>query len=228
MSVAIENFVKILYHRSQDPELDTKPGSIAKSLGISQAATTDMARKLAARKLIDYHRYRELKLTPEGEKEAMKVLRKHRLWETFLHQTLGISLHEIHREAELLEHQTSDFLASKIYHYLKKPQFDPHGDPIPDENGKFHPHQKQLQLSRARSGQTYEITRLQSSDKEFFDFCKSKQLSIGSRLDVKQQFMDNRIIEITVSNHTLLLSEDISRLIYVKPADHTAKSSAGS
>jgi DtxR family Mn-dependent transcriptional regulator len=228
MSVATENFIKTIYYHSQDPELDTKPGSIAKALGISQAATTDMARKLAAKKLIDYHRYRELRLTEDGEKEAMRVLRKHRLWETFLHQTLGISLHEIHREAELLEHQTSDFLASKIYHYLKKPLFDPHGDPIPDENGKIRNDHKHLQLSMAKSGQTYEITRLQSSNKEFFDFCNIKHLSIGSRLIVKQQFLDNRITEITVRNHTLLLSEDLSRVIYVKPVNPTSKSSAGS
>ena len=228
MSIATENFIKVLYYHSQDPDLDTKPGSIAKALGTSQAATTDMARKLAGRKLIEYHPYRELKLTEEGKKEAMNVIRKHRLWETFLHQTLGISLHEIHREAELLEHQTSDFLAGKISDYLNRPMFDPHGDPIPDEHGKIQPDQKQLQLSRVKSGQRYQITRLHSSDKEFFDFCRKKHLSVGSVLEVKQQFLNNKMTEVVVKGHTLLLGESFSRMIYVKPVEKILRSSARS
>lgn len=228
MSVATENFIKALYHHIQDPDLDTKPGSIAKALGISQAATTDMARKLAGRKLVEYRPYRELKLTEEGTKAAMNVLRKHRLWETFLHQTLGISLHEIHREAELLEHQTSDFLAGKISDYLKRPLFDPHGDPIPDEHGNIRPDQEQLQLSRVKPGQRYQITRLLSSDKEFFDFCKKKHLSVGSGLEVKQQFLHHKMTEVVVRGQTLLLGENLSRVIYVRPVGKTSKSSAGS
>lgn len=228
MSVAIENFIKVLYHHIQDPDLDTKPGSIAKVLRISQAAITDMARKLAGRNLIEYHPYRELKLTEEGEKLAMNVLRKHRLWEAFLHQTLEISLHEIHREAELLEHQTSDFLAGKISDYLKRPQFDPHGDPIPDEHGKMQPDQEQLQLSRVKPGQCYQIIRLQSSDKEFFDFCREKHLSVGSGLEVKQQFPNNKMTEVVVKGLTLLLGENFSRVIYVRPVRKTSKSTARS
>src|SRR3989304_9227700 len=99
MSVSTENFVKIIYLFEQNQGFDTKPGSIAKGLGITNAAATDMSRKLAGKKLIYYEKYHQLKLTAEGKKMALKVIRRHRLWETFLYTTLNLTLHEIHREA---------------------------------------------------------------------------------------------------------------------------------
>src|SRR5690606_33049030 len=116
---------------------DTKPGNIAKKLGISNAAATDMAKKLAARELLHYEKYQALQLTDKGAKMAINVVRKHRLWEALLFKMFDMSLHEIHREAELLEHQTSDFLAEKISAYLGNPKFDPHGDPIPNADGEI-------------------------------------------------------------------------------------------
>ena len=108
MSISIENFVKAIYLQEQRMGEDTRPGTLAKLLNISNAATTDMARSLAQKNLVNYTKYQKLTLTPEGEKLALSILRKHRLWEAFLSQTLNLSLNEIHKEAELLEHATSD------------------------------------------------------------------------------------------------------------------------
>ena len=134
MSVAIENFVKAIYNNEKHDIANTKPGNIASKLGISSAAATDMAKKLDTKGLLNYEKYQKLRLTKKGEKMALNVVRKHRLWEAFLHKTFDMSLHKIHREAELLEHETSDFLAEKISAYLGNPKFDPHGDPIPNAN----------------------------------------------------------------------------------------------
>lgn len=98
-------------------------------LNITNAALTDMARNLASKNLIVYTKYKPLSLTLSGQLLAMNVLRKHRLWETFLHQTLQLSLLEIHQQAEMLDHFTSDFLSEKIYLFLGYPTTDPHGDP---------------------------------------------------------------------------------------------------
>jgi DtxR family Mn-dependent transcriptional regulator len=114
MSVAIENFVKTIYKNNNNDSNDTKPGNIAKKLGISNAAATDMAKKLALKNLLHYKKYQPLQLTKEGERMALNVVRKHRLWESFLHKTFDMSLHDIHREAELLEHETSDFWLKKL------------------------------------------------------------------------------------------------------------------
>ena len=137
MSVAIENFVKAIYKNDKHDSNDTKPGNIAKKLGISNAAATDMAKKLAEKDLLNYEKYQALQLTDKGEKMALNVVRKHRLWEALLFKMFDMSLHDIHREAELLEHQTSDLLANKISEYLGNPKFDPHGDPIPNELGEI-------------------------------------------------------------------------------------------
>ena len=138
MSVATENFIKAIYNLGRKHEGDTKPGSIASFLNISNAAATDMAKNLSKKNLVNYEKYKELKLTKEGELLALRIVRKHRLWEALLFKLFNMSLHEIHIEAELLEHQTSDFLAQKMDEYLEFPKYDPHGDPIPDVNGIIH------------------------------------------------------------------------------------------
>ena len=216
VSISTENFIKAIYKFEYSESLDAKPGSIARELGITGAAATDMARKLAVKKLIDYKKYQELRLTPSGEKMALGIVRKHRLWETFLYRVLGLSMHEIHREAELLEHLTSDFLAEKISMFLGNPVTDPHGDPIPDEQGFVQTDEDCVQLSSAESESEYEICRLSGSDKEFFDFCHSNNLTVGTRLRVVKQYVRNRMTETEVNNTRLLLSADLASTMFVK------------
>lgn len=215
ISISSENFIKAIYKFDKRNGADTKPGSIARELGITNAAATDMARKLSLKRLIEYQKYKELKLTSAGERVAINVVRKHRLWETFLHKVLGLTMHEIHREAELLEHLTSDFLAEKISQFLGNPTFDPHGDPIPDENGFIQYDEKVINLSTAEPGREYEICRLSGSDKEFFDFCHSNQLTIGAVLTVKNQYQKNKMTEIETNNFKLLLHADLGNIIFV-------------
>jgi DtxR family Mn-dependent transcriptional regulator len=216
VSISTENFIKAIYKFGQVEGLDTKTGTIARELGITSAAATDMARKLALKKLIDYEKYRDLKLTPAGEKMALCIVRKHRLWETFLHRVFGMSLHEIHREAESLEHVTSDFLAEKIDLFLGNPRTDPHGDPIPDERGTISPENDHTLLSMAEPDSRYEICRLSRSDKEFFDFCHANDLEVGSVIRVKRQYEKNRMTEIEVGDARLLLNDELAGTIYVK------------
>lgn len=216
VSIATENFIKAIYNSEQEESMDTKPGSIARALGITNAAATDMARKLALKNLIDYEKYRKLKLTAAGKKVALQVIRKHRLWETFLHQVFGLSLHEIHREAELLEHLTSDFLSERISLFLGHPTIDPHGDPIPDNQGFIPQDNESILLSSADDGREYEITRLSSSDKEFFDFCHANGLTVGSVLFVKKQYAKSKMTETEINNVRILLNVEIAGTLYVK------------
>jgi len=215
MSVATENFVKAIYKSKINHVTDTKPGNIAKLLGVSSAAATDMAKNLASKNLINYEKYKALELTKEGELLALKVIRKHRLWEAFLHKTFDMSLHEIHREAELLEHETSDFLANKISAYLGNPKFDPHGDPIPNENGDITTKDTSISLSKTKENQTYTISRLMSDDKEFFDFCALNHIKYGNQITVIKQFKNNKMTQIQINSNTILLNEEFSKIIYV-------------
>jgi len=215
MSVAIENFVKAIYKHKHHEHRDTKPGTIAKELNISSAAATDMSKKLSEKGLLQYQKYQELQLTNAGTKMALSVIRKHRLWEAFLFKTFNMSLHDIHREAELLEHQTSNFLADTISEYLGNPKFDPHGDPIPNADGEITTINNSVALSNTKEGQSYIISRLMSDDKEFFDFCALNGLKYGNTILVTKQFTKNKMTQIQVNNNTILLNEDFTNIIYV-------------
>ena len=214
MSIAIENFVKAIYKNGKKDN-NTKPGNIAKKLGISNAAATDMAKKLAIKELLHYEKYQQLQLTKKGEQMALNVVRKHRLWEALLFKIFDMSLHDIHREAELLEHQTSDLLADKISEYLGNPKFDPHGDPIPNAQGEITTVDTSVSLSNTIEGKTYVISRLMSDDKEFFDFCAQHGLKYGNTLLVSKQFSKNKMTQITINNNTILLNHDFTNIIYV-------------
>jgi DtxR family Mn-dependent transcriptional regulator len=224
MSISTDNFIKTIYKHHVDENNDTKPGSIAKKLGISNAAATDMAKKLAVRDLLYYEKYQPLRLTEKGTQLALNIVRKHRLWETLLYKLFDVSLFEIHREAELLEHQTSDFLARKLNDFLGNPKFDPHGDPIPNEKGEIPRNTSSLSLSNSKEGKTYVITRLMSEDKEFFDFCTLYGLKLGNHILVTNQFKFNNMTQISINNNTLLLNQSFTNIIYVheisdKPAE---------
>ncbi len=215
MSISVENFVKTIYKQSVLFKADTKLSTIAGLLSISNAAATDMARKLSERKLVNYTKYKPLTLTVSGNKLALNVLRKHRLWEAFLHQTLNLSLHEIHNEAEHLEHFTSDFLADKIEQFLGSPSVDPHGDPIPARDGNMMNDDSQV-LSEAQAGNSYKISRLFSSEKDFFDFCTANHIAVGSDIWVEKQYDLNRMTEIRINQNKLLLNELFTNVIFVK------------
>lgn len=215
MSVAVENFVKAIYKNGKLENNDTKPGNIAKELGISNAAATDMAKKLASKDLLNYEKYQELKLTDKGTKMALNVIRKHRLWEALLFKLFDMSLHDIHREAELLEHQTSDLLANKISEYLGHPKFDPHGDPIPNSEGEITTTDTSIPLSNGTEGKTYIISRLMSDDKEFFDFCAQNGIKYGNTVTVSKQFQTNKMTQIIVNNSTIILNDNFTSIIYI-------------
>ncbi len=216
MSISIENFVKAIYLQEQRIGEDTRPGTLAKLLNITNAATTDMARNLAQKQLVNYTKYQKLSLTPQGRALALNVLRKHRLWEAFLSKTLNLSLHEIHEEAERLEHSTSDFLADKIDEYLNYPAADPHGDPIPCTDGKETPDSDAIVLSEAEIDKEYIIVRLFSSNPDFFDFCASNDITIGTTVRVEKSFEEMKMIEVSIGEKQLLLNEEFTNIIYVE------------
>jgi len=217
MSVSTENFIKVIFINSQIQGLDTKPGSIARMLGISNAAATDMSRKLARKKLVNYTRYHQLTLTQKGREMALGVIRKHRLWEAFLYKTLNLSLHEIHREAEMLEHQTSDFLAEKLSAYLGHPGHDPHGDPIPMPGGEMEYAQDSKTLADAAPGAEYQVSRLFSSNEDFFAFCADNNIKPGQQLRVLKQYVTQDSTEIEINGQKILLNKSFTSIIYVKP-----------
>jgi DtxR family Mn-dependent transcriptional regulator len=134
----LEDYLKAIYVLEAHEGV-AKTGALAQHLGITPGSVTEMIKRIAdvSPRLIHYRQHHGVTLTAKGRKEAMSVIRRHRLLETFLHQTLGFGWEDVHAEAEILEHHLSDRMVRAIDRHLSYPKFDPHGEPIPDGNGNL-------------------------------------------------------------------------------------------
>ena len=140
-STSEENYIKTIFHLQQADETVTT-NELAAELKARPASITDMMKKLKAKKLLHYQPYQGFRLSSDGNKVALGIIRRHRLWEYFLSEKLNFTWDEVHEVAEQLEHVSSKKLIDKLDEFLGFPRTDPHGDPIPDANGKIEPVQK--------------------------------------------------------------------------------------
>src|SRR6201996_6306266 len=138
-TLAEENYLKSIYHLSLN-SINVSTNQIATLLNTRAASVTDMLKKLADKALINYTRYQGVSLTSSGEKIALHIIRKHRLWEYFLVEKLNFKWDQVHEMAEEMEHISSKELIDRLDKFMGYPKYDPHGDPIPDCNGQFKMH----------------------------------------------------------------------------------------
>src|SRR5688572_9062702 len=148
LSFTEENYLKTIYRLSEDGSKAVLTNEIAESMSTKAASVTDMVKKLSVKNMIGYEKYYGVTITKQGKSEALLVIRKHRLWETFLVEKLNFSWDEVHDVAEQLEHIQSPLLIEKLDEFLGFPTADPHGHPIPDKNGKVQS-VRQIPLSEA-------------------------------------------------------------------------------
>ena len=215
MTISVENFLKRLYELLFDRKEKATPGRLAEKLNISAAAVTDMAKKLASQDLIVYEKYKELEITSKGEEVALNVIRRHRLWELFLHKILHIPLEKVHMEAESLEHQTSDYLISVIEQFLDYPQFDPHGDPIPDVQGNMPETSGQKRLHKVAPG-VYTIERMTQQSQEIGNFFKIHGFELGKKILLDQVLKDIDALVIEIDKKKLVITSGMAKNIYVR------------
>ena len=136
-STAEENYLKAIFKITEKEGKTATTNAIAAALNTTAASVTDMLKRLAEKDLINYEKYRGVQLSSGGEQIATILIRKHRLWEVFLVNKLGFAWDEVHELAEQLEHIQGEALVERLDEYLGRPQFDPHGDPIPDAEGRW-------------------------------------------------------------------------------------------
>lgn len=215
MSVSTENFIKSIYLLKSDYGLKANSSNLSKQLNISHAAVTDMSRKLDKKGWIVYKKYKEITLTPDGEKMALNIIRRHRLWELFLSSVLNIPVTKVHQEAEILEHQTSDFLVDKIDEYLENPSFDPHGDPIPDVEGKF-PKNNNISLADGQQGKKYRITRVLQQNDSLIDFLIKNGVHLNTEITIEEKFQDASSMAISLNGKPIILNKEAIACIYVQ------------
>jgi DtxR family Mn-dependent transcriptional regulator len=215
LSITEENYIKAIYHLQQaDGNVSTN--EVAQGLATKPASVTDMLKKLKQKKILNYEKYQGFRLSNEGKKIALNIVRKHRLWEFFLVEKLQFGWDEVHEVAEELEHISSKKLIDKLDAFLGFPKFDPHGDPIPDVNGKMAA-QVQLNLLDLPINQLAEVSMVGSQSTELLELLKHKNISIGTKLEVKKKFSFDHSIEIKMKGqNAFTISQQLAQALFVK------------
>ena len=183
LSFTEENYLKSIYSLSDNGSKSVSTNSVAESSGTHPSSVNDMIKRLAQKKLIEYRKYKGVTFLSLGKKTALKIIRKHRLWEVFLVDKLGFKWDEVHEIAEQLEHIQSDKLTKKLDKFLDHPTVDPHGDPIPDERGVIKPVIK-IAVSDAPLNTTGIVVTVNSEDALLLRHLNEIGLNIGSKIVV--------------------------------------------
>ncbi|PWT76323.1 MAG: iron-dependent repressor [Bacteroidetes bacterium] len=214
-SVSKENYLKAIYHLQHESGT-VGTNEVAAQLQTSAASVTDMLKKLKKQKLLLYERYKGFKLTQEGRKMALQVIRKHRLWEYFLVEKLKFGWDEVHEVAEELEHVSSKKLIDRLDKFLNYPQTDPHGDPIPDDQGRINqlPSQCLLDMPLNKPARVSGIT---SQSSGILELLQHKNIGIGTRVEVRKKYPFDNSIELKIKNQPVItLSEQVAKNILVQ------------
>lgn len=215
LSFTEENYLKALLRITIDNGvIEVGTNELAAHLDVKPATVTDMLKKLKEKKLINYQKYGKIGLNDAGKKIALEILRKHRLWETFLYQKLDFNWDEVHEIAEQLEHIKSAKLINKLDAFLEFPQFDPHGDPIPTENGELKVVYKKT-LSEVVVGETCKLAAVKDNSAAFLQYVVKVGLGISSEVKViaRQEF--DAMMQIEVDGKTHHVSEKFADNIFV-------------
>lgn len=212
-----ENYLKAIFKISETEGVPVSTNSIAKSLNTSAASVSDMIQKLSKKKLVNYKKHKGVKLSKVGEKLATGLIRKHRLWEVFLMNKLNFAWDEVHDMAEQLEHIKSDELIIRLDEYLDFPKFDPHGDPIPDKNGKI-TIRKQIPLNELEVKKKGVVVGVQTHTKPFLNYLDKVQIALGSKITIleKQEFDESIKVKIEGRKQAEVLSNKVAKNIYVQ------------
>jgi DtxR family Mn-dependent transcriptional regulator len=214
-SVTEENYIKAIFHLQQEDDT-VSTNELAAMLHTRPASVTDMLKKLKTKKLLSYERYKGVRLSADGKKLALAIVRKHRLWEYFLFNTLQFGWDEVHEIAEELEHVTSKKLVEKLDAFLGYPRFDPHGDPIPDSHGKMIVRQ-QLNLTDLPINKPAEVSGVGSQSSELLELLKHRNISMGTKLEVKRRFSFDHSIEIRIKGQLpFIISQQLAQALFVK------------
>lgn len=211
-----ENYLKAIYKLSEaEPGAEVSTNSIAEALQTRPASVTDMLRRLGEKGLLSYQRYRGVLLTAEGRRLALLTIRKHRLWEVFLVQKLSFNWDEVHEVAEEMEHISSPLLVRRLDEFLGFPEFDPHGDPIPREDGAMLRPQHVL-LSELRPGQQGLLVAVKNTSQPFLQYLSKVGLGLGCSIEVLDKILFDNSLEISINKQAKTqISAEVSRNLFV-------------
>jgi DtxR family Mn-dependent transcriptional regulator len=220
LSFTEENYLKALLHLTIETGDKEEAGTneIAAHLNIKPATANDMLKKLKEKKLIDYEKYGKSSLTTSGRKLAIEVVRKHRLWETFLYEKLEFTWDEVHEVAEQLEHIQSSKLVDKLDKFLNYPVFDPHGDAIPTAKGEMKVPLKKT-LNEQEIGRSCMMIGVKENSSSFLQYVDKVGLSINKKIKVLSKQPYDELIEIEVNGKRFSVSPKFAENILIVSED---------
>ena len=197
LSFTEENYLKAIYRLSDNGLESVNTNSLAESMNTTPASVNDMMKKLSNKNLIGYKKYKGATLLPNGKNSALHVIRKHRLWEVFLVEKLNFKWDEVHEIAEQLEHIKSPILVERLDQFLGHPTMDPHGDPIPDENGKVKETVK-ASLSDLPVGSRGILVNVSNDDPTLLQHLDKLKISLSSKIEIFEKIDFDGSISITI------------------------------
>jgi DtxR family Mn-dependent transcriptional regulator len=209
-----ENYLKAIFHLANDDDAAVSTNAIARKMETKASSATDMIQKLFEKGLIDYQKYKGVKLTENGRLAAVSVIRKHRLWEVFLVDKLRFSWDEVHEVAEQLEHIKSKKLISELDAFLEFPKEDPHGDPIPDHKGNM-PYSKKLLLAKVKRSQRCICVGVKDSTRNFLQYLDKYKIALGTEITVLSRESYDESMEVKVNNIKRSISKEVAHNLYV-------------
>lgn len=214
ISFTEENYVKAIFHFQQVGKVNTT--MLSQHFGLKAASVTEMLKRLSDKKLIDYQKYKPVYLTKSGNKLALSIIRKHRLWEVFLLEKLNFKWNEVHEIAEQLEHIKSEELINRLEKYLDHPKFDPHGDPIPNKNGSI-PKRQAILLNQVVYPGNYKLVAVNYHTNEFLQHLTKLKLNIGNTFKIEERSSFDGSYRVKLSNNSIvLLSNQVATHLLVK------------
>lgn len=217
LSASVGDYLKAVWQLSNGGM--ASPGEIARELGVTAPSVTAMLLKLQRDGLVTYVPYRGADLTPTGRSEALRLVRRHRLLETFLIEDLGFGWDEVHEEAERMEHVMSDRLTERLAQHLGQPAFDPHGDPIPSVDGTL-PEGPDVQLSDSKVGTRFVVQRVKTQDSDVLLHLTELGVAPGSEVVVLGREPRGNLLYLDHGDgQDFALSRDLAKLILGYPKE---------
>lgn len=213
-NVTTEDYLKAVLMLEGRGERATT-SALAAHLDVADASVTDMVKKLSSKKLLRYRPYRGVELTGEGHRLAIKMMRRHRLWEMFLTTFLGYTWDEVHDEAERLEHVTSEKMEYRLDQALGFPKLDPHGDPIPTAEGKLDA-TVNPSLDQFTSGDRVEVLRVSDANPAILQHASKLGLRLNTRVSVKEKLEFDGSMRVKIGTKEQFISKQIAGAIFVK------------
>jgi DtxR family Mn-dependent transcriptional regulator len=214
-NISKEDYLSIIF-KNLDQDGKIKPNLIAKKLAVSNPAVTDMLRKLSVEGYILYEPYKGIALTPEGKNYARNMVRRHRIWEVFLNQIVGMPWDKVHEEANRLEHSSSDDLINRLEIMLDFPEFDPHGDPIPAKNGKMPKTKQLIPLSELGEGESGKVARVDDSDENFLGYISELGIKLKENILVKKKIMFDKSMKVLIKGKSWNISDKLAQNVFIE------------